>query len=220
MRRMTLDMVPDKDLYKLPRTGSWNISAVIERTTILDTLYNGLEKGVNVVLLSMRLRKERSIEDIKFPDEAQVLAVLKSDGRDCTVLMKTRAPSELLWLERRFNLNLIWDIPSRRTRDRLEIGVLGSEDDLRKLLDAAKLAGEVKSVKYNSTQLQEHRLLSCLTNRQKEVVVAAKRNGYYDYPRRIDSSELARRLGLSKSTVVEHLRKAEKRLVSHLFDDG
>jgi predicted DNA binding protein len=42
--------------------------------------------------------------------------------------------------------------------------------------------------------------------------------GYYDIPRKITSEELAERLGLVGSTVVEHLRKAEQRLMTQLFE--
>jgi predicted DNA binding protein len=48
-------------------------------------------------------------------------------------------------------------------------------------------------------------------------VIAAKRHGYYDYPRRVNSEQLAEIVGISKATVVEHLRKAEGRLMETLL---
>jgi len=47
-------------------------------------------------------------------------------------------------------------------------------------------------------------------------VFAARKHGYYDYPRKISSQELAEQLGISKSTMLEHLRKAEKRMIDTL----
>jgi len=41
--------------------------------------------------------------------------------------------------------------------------------------------------------------------------------GYYDVPRRTDSEMVAKALELDKSTVVEHLRKAEKRLLKQVI---
>jgi predicted DNA binding protein len=55
--------------------------------------------------------------------------------------------------------------------------------------------------------------LSMLTPIQRKTLLAAFDGGYYDLPRRFDSSEVAVKLGLDKSTVAEHLRKAERALM-------
>jgi len=53
-----------------------------------------------------------------------------------------------------------------------------------------------------------------LTDRQEEVVRRAFSSGYFDFPRRKDSSELANELGISISTLSEILRAAERRVFS------
>lgn len=53
-----------------------------------------------------------------------------------------------------------------------------------------------------------------LTDRQEEVVRKAFSSGYFDFPRKIDSSELAKELGISMSTLSEILRAAERRVFS------
>jgi len=60
--------------------------------------------------------------------------------------------------------------------------------------------------------------LSQLTEKKREVLLAAYKLGYYDIPRKITSQELAERLCLVDSTVVEHLRKAEQRLMTRLLE--
>jgi predicted DNA binding protein len=60
--------------------------------------------------------------------------------------------------------------------------------------------------------------LNRLREKQREVLIAAYKLGYYDIPRRITSEDFVKRLGLVDSTVVEHLRKAEQRLVTQLFE--
>jgi predicted DNA binding protein len=54
--------------------------------------------------------------------------------------------------------------------------------------------------------------LDALSPRQREVFEYACQQGYYDWPRNVSATDLANDLELSKSTVVEHLRKAESRL--------
>jgi DNA-binding CsgD family transcriptional regulator len=61
-------------------------------------------------------------------------------------------------------------------------------------------------------------LATALTSRQREVLAVARERGYYEIPRRTSVREIADELGCSKSTVSNHLRKAESRLVA-LYDD-
>lgn len=59
-------------------------------------------------------------------------------------------------------------------------------------------------------------LLSPLTDRQLEVFQVAVEEGYYDVPRRATHKDIAATLDCAPSTVDEHLRKAESRVVSGL----
>jgi predicted DNA binding protein len=52
-----------------------------------------------------------------------------------------------------------------------------------------------------------------LTTRQREAFVLARDRGYYDYPRGTTTRALAAELGISKTTYLEHLRKAEAKLL-------
>lgn len=52
-----------------------------------------------------------------------------------------------------------------------------------------------------------------LSERQREVLELARRRGYYAWPRGISATELADELGVTKATVVEHLRKAEAKVL-------
>lgn len=61
--------------------------------------------------------------------------------------------------------------------------------------------------------------LSQLTEKQQDVLLAAYKMGYYDIPRKVTTEELATKLGLVDSTVVEHLRKAEQRIFRHIIEN-
>jgi predicted DNA binding protein len=52
-----------------------------------------------------------------------------------------------------------------------------------------------------------------LSERQREVFELARRRGYYDWPRHVTASELAEEMDVSKTTLLEHLRKAEAKLL-------
>jgi len=53
-----------------------------------------------------------------------------------------------------------------------------------------------------------------LSARQEEVVKLALDAGYFDWPRQVDAETLADRLGIAHTTMLEHLRKAEKKLLT------
>jgi predicted DNA binding protein len=52
-----------------------------------------------------------------------------------------------------------------------------------------------------------------LSARQREVFELARERGYYTWPRDVSASDLAAELDISKATLLEHLRKAEAKLL-------
>jgi predicted DNA binding protein len=55
-----------------------------------------------------------------------------------------------------------------------------------------------------------------LSSRQREIYDIARASGYYDHPRRASAGELAAELGISTSTLHEHLRKVESKLLGEM----
>jgi predicted DNA binding protein len=80
-----------------------------------------------------------------------------------------------------------------------------------------KFVGKVTEVSFQKAAFEEHSVISMLTTKQREIVIEALRHGYYDYPRKIDASGVAEKVGVSKATALEHLRKAEGRLMKSLL---
>ncbi len=57
-----------------------------------------------------------------------------------------------------------------------------------------------------------------LTEKQRRIIQLAFRLGYYDLPRRVNSKDLARRVGIRDATLVVHRRKAERRLFAEILN--
>lgn len=57
-----------------------------------------------------------------------------------------------------------------------------------------------------------------LTPRQRQAFRLARDNGYYEYPRATTARALAAELDISKTTYLEHLRKAEAKLFRSIDD--
>jgi predicted DNA binding protein len=48
-------------------------------------------------------------------------------------------------------------------------------------------------------------------------MVSAFQNGYYDFPKKISSKRLCRKVGISKPTLLQHMRKAECRILGEIM---
>jgi hypothetical protein len=102
--------------------------------------------------------------------------------------------------------------------NRMKVEVLGEEMDVKKLLQHAnKWSNTYKILGLTSVDTKGESPLSKLTAKQKQVLLTAFALGYYDVPRRISSEDLARHLNADKSTIVEHLRKAERKLIDGII---
>jgi hypothetical protein len=102
---------------------------------------------------------------------------------------------------------------------KVKISFLGSEQQVKKFLEIIdKLGIRYRVVMLGDADFSPLSPLNQLTERQREVLITAHRLGYYDIPRKITSEELAKKLDLVDSTVVEHLRKAEQRLITHILE--
>ena len=103
---------------------------------------------------------------------------------------------------------------------KIRISFLGSEQQVRDFME--KL--DITAIHYRVVLLADANFspispLSQLTEKQQEVLLSAYKMGYYDIPRKITTEELATKLGLVDSTVVEHLRKAEQRIFRHIIEN-
>jgi predicted DNA binding protein len=89
-------------------------------------------------------------------------------------------------------------------------------EDLRAMIDDFNRIGTVtlgKLTEFNKSK-------SMLTDRQLEVVTCALEEGYFEWPRRISSEELADELDISRTTALEHLRKAQSKLLTSAIEEN
>jgi predicted DNA binding protein len=189
----------------------------VESYTIIEMVRIDFHHGIKVGIMEVQMREGFSIDDLQLPPPARVVSVIQSSGDSHTCVVQVQAPKEMLGLFREFDLDLIWATPMGVSQDTLTMSVVGEDGELRKLMGIIEKIGTVRQVHVQPASFHQEDLLAGLTDRQREVLIAAKRYGYYDYPRRMNAEELSKRVGVSKATLVEHLRKAEGRLVASLL---
>ncbi len=213
MRKMIFDFEPGLMVRKLQH----NLLDHIENFEMLEMLRLDLEKGVKVLLGEMTLKEGSKLGDIKWPKNVEY-TILKEDGNKYIIIFTGRAPTrKWMILANKFKADVIWTTPTYWKGNRMTLSCIGGEEELKKVKKVMGFFGKVKNIRYHKAVYQEHNILSILTDKQKEIIIAAKKHGYYDYPRKIDTAGLAAKVGISKATVVEHLRKAEGRLMGNIL---
>ena len=60
-------------------------------------------------------------------------------------------------------------------------------------------------------------LVGHLTDKQVDAIVAAYSSGYYQTPRRVNVQTIADRAKVPRTTLQEHLNKAENKLISSII---
>jgi len=66
---------------------------------------------------------------------------------------------------------------------------------------------------HTDTLVSTATLLGGLTRKQAKALVVALDNGYYNLPRSATAAEIAQRLGIPRTSFVDHLRKAQNKVI-------
>ncbi|WP_290596331.1 MULTISPECIES: helix-turn-helix domain-containing protein [unclassified Archaeoglobus] len=78
--------------------------------------------------------------------------------------------------------------------------------------------GNVKAFEEMPADVIEE-ISSSLSAKQKKVLVEAYRSGYFEYPRRVNLNDLAKKLGLAKSTCLHHIRLSEQKILKRIIEE-
>jgi DNA-binding CsgD family transcriptional regulator len=169
----------------------------------VEDCFNGAATPTKVVILGKEMEGETDVI-----------------GEQGSIVLLRRA------IERRFLFGEIigsgsgyLQVPLSYKDGRLTFTLVGSQTQLKSILRGVEKRGfQYRVVSLKEAGFDSDSLLGSLTKKQQRVLLTAYRMGYYDVPRRTNSAEVARSLHLSDGTVVEHLRKAEKRLLSGILE--
>jgi predicted DNA binding protein len=176
-----------------------------------------LNDGTAVLLTQIRGEKDAFEEILESAD--QIISHNVSSFRDGLQAYVHTEPTEtgaaLLELEQAHEFVL--DMPIEYGPDGgLEVAVIGEEATVRRAIDDIPddIRVELEQLSDYDPELRE--LSSLLTDRQQEILDTATDLGYYRVPRQATHQDIAEELDLSTTTVGEHLRKIESRMLSEI----
>jgi predicted DNA binding protein len=213
MRKLILELEP----YEMIRKELKPMFEIIDSFEVLETLKIDWEDGIRVDLLELHLKEGQSIQKIKSIGDMEILSVLKSEESKHICLIKYSEPEESRDMFKDFELDLINTTPFFVSDMKHTYSVIGDNESLNKWVELIKeRIGRIEKMSFKKAAYQKHDMLSVLTDKQKNVLISAHKHGYYKNPRKIKSEELAKKIGLSKNTTLEHLRKAEERIMDNI----
>jgi len=213
MRKITIELEPNEMVRGMFKETFEHIHSY----EVLESLRIDREEAICIDLIECVLKEGRSIEDMSTIGHMEVLNVLSSHGNKHVMLVK-QAPEGAEGLFQEFDLDLIHSTPTIITDEKHTYTFISDHATINKLVELLrKYGGNVVSMTFKKGIYPREDILSVLTDRQKALLITAHRYGYYEYPRRINSIRLSEKVDISKPTLVQHLRKAEGRLMAEIL---
>ncbi len=137
------------------------------------------------------------------------ISPVSSSGKEAVLLVK-KTPSKLTILIEKFNL--YYEFPLKLDSRGAEISIRGTSRDMKKLFKALQKMRISVTVKRARDYITQAGIVSNLTEKQREALHLAIREGYFKTPRRTNAHRLAKSLGIRHTTFLLHLRRAQEKI--------
>jgi hypothetical protein len=222
VRRLVIELYGRELERRIANSSFQNIRSM----EIVHILRNDQNEFVAIWRIRLKdpgLKIEDCFRDDGITSEVQLLEGDEGKGEDgpsYLVLLKRKPrPGYLLGSTNRPDGGYLFG-PLGFRDGRLRFTFVGSQKQVKEILgNAEKRRLRYRVVSLTDADFAPDSLLNRLTEKQRRVLISAYKLGYYDVPRKINSEKLAEHLNLRDATVVEHLRKAERRLVSGILSE-
>ncbi|MGD0202472.1 MAG: helix-turn-helix domain-containing protein [Candidatus Bathyarchaeia archaeon] len=218
MRRLILEF-PKDELSKIEGE-----SQLLQNVKTLEVLLLLRHKEEEITMIC-RVELETEVSNVEdyaklVNDNADQVQLLEREtGGAYIVLVKHK----LKQIDARFNAfgEKGGYIVSREMRQgNFKMTFLGSIKQIRETLRTIERSGmRYRIVSLADAKFSPDSPLNALTEKQRKVLIAAYKLGYYNLPRKISSEQLAKKLNLHKSALATHRRKAELRILTQMLKE-
>lgn len=213
MRTLTLEIEP----FETVKEEFAETFAHVRSYEILETLKMDYQEGICIEIMEFILKEGASIHDIGIIGNIEILSILKSIGSRHTCLIRYTEPEETKGQFKESDLGLVHTIPTIISPEKFIISMMGEQKNLADFVEMMREVGTIRKMSFRRAAYQKADILAILTDKQREVMVAAFQNGYYDYPKKISSKVLSQKINISKPTLLQHMRKAEGRILKEIM---
>lgn len=191
--------------------GYFDLFQAVESARVLQNLT--LTRRGFVDLWEVRFRPGRSAADLE--GAFGIVSASPVSSRGSRDLVVVRAPFHGFLKRLYFGFGVSFEPPLEFSPEAVRVTLIGSDTAMRRALAylrRSRLEFEILSTGVFAGPGADP--MSRLTERQRQVLEAAFRRGYFEVPAQVTTRELAKGLGTSHQAVAEVLHRAERRILS------
>ncbi len=199
--------------------GAKELSRVLEVAERVEVLGHLAVSNQGVTQLAeIKLREGHSLDEISDLDSFEVLTRHEEDEDGVLVSLLCKHPLAISAIEMsNIHIQPPYGIDAERG---MELRISGLSKSIRRFLALLRMVLPPDNIKVQSIRGEESNGWSeALTKRQKEVVAHAVGRGYYDLESNVSLREMAGELGMARSTLGEHLQRAESEIMRMVAED-
>ncbi|WP_224450504.1 helix-turn-helix domain-containing protein [Haloprofundus salilacus] len=199
-----------------PMYGVMTEASFVERATAIQWNYTGDALGILHYVVGDADALERAMQEIP---EVVGYDMERIDERSCYVYVRDATTDSLQEMFSPISSGGIIVVPpiEYESDGTVVFSMFGTDDEVQDAIEGVSVPVDVTieavgGLAGTTTAIEAH-----LTNRQRRVVETAVELGYYDIPRTASQEDIAAKLDCAPSTIAEHLRKAESRILRAQF---
>lgn len=171
-------------------------------------------------LLRIRGAVERLASILEADPSVTSHEIIPLGGRECYCFLAGEAtPGERALFEN-FTRGSLLTVPPVTINDDASstFTIVGDSGDIQAAVDGVPEGVDVSVDEVGGERVAPDSVVGALSPRQREAIEVALSIGYYDVPREVTIQDVAAELDCGTATAAEHLRKAEARVLTSLFD--
>jgi len=221
MRRLVLEF-PRSEFSKI----EGNSKALKDLKTMEVVMF--LKHTSEEITMICRVELERKVADLEdylklVNDNAYQVQLLEQENNGAYIVL---VKHKLHQIGDRAVGNAVWEqggyVAAREMwAGKFRLTFVGSVDQIKATLNTLETNGiKHKTLSMTDVKFAPDSPLNILTEKQRRILIAAYKLGYYDLPRKVSSRQLSQQLGLHKSALATHIRKAEHRLLSIILREA
>lgn len=146
--------------------------------------------------------------------------IIPLGGRECYCFLAGEATQGERALFENFTRGSLLTVPPVTINDDASstFTIVGDAGDIQAAVEGVPDVVGVSVEEVGGERVASDSVVGALSPRQRESIEAALAIGYYDIPRDVTIQDVAAELDCATATAAEHLRKAEARVLTSLFD--